>query len=122
MLSREAIKKTTICYWSDEDEAFIAESTIFPRTAGFGATKREALAHFGVMLDELWDDLKTGKVQGYDKVGRPRKNGVRFDALIKPATKILIAKRAKELGISQGELLDYLVKSAASQNKPRKMA
>ncbi|MDQ1351876.1 MAG: hypothetical protein QG657_2182 [Acidobacteriota bacterium] len=56
-------KYEIIVYWSDDDEAFIAEVPELPGCAADGATYREAIANVEVIIEE-W--LETAK-----KMGRP---------------------------------------------------
>jgi predicted RNase H-like HicB family nuclease len=52
-----------ILYWSDEDQAYIAEVPALPGCAADGATYEEALINVGVVIDE-W--IETAK-----RLGRP---------------------------------------------------
>jgi hypothetical protein len=45
----------------------------------------------------------------YDKPGRPAKGYVDLHAQVKPVIKEEIATKAKEFGISQGDMIEYLV-------------
>ena len=56
-------KYEVIIYWSEEDQAFIAEVTELPGCAADGATYREALANVEVIIQE-W--LETAQ-----ELGRP---------------------------------------------------
>lgn len=56
-------KYEVIIYWSDEDQAFIAEVPELPGCAADGATYKEALANAEVIIEE-W--LETAK-----ELGRP---------------------------------------------------
>lgn len=47
-----------IIYWSDEDEAFIAEVPELPGCASDGRTYQEALANVQVIIDE-WIETAT---------------------------------------------------------------
>jgi predicted RNase H-like HicB family nuclease len=56
-------KYEIILYWSDEDQAFIAEVPELAGCAADGATQQEALANVSVVIDE-W--IATAK-----ELGRP---------------------------------------------------
>jgi predicted RNase H-like HicB family nuclease len=56
-------KYEVIIYWSQEDEAFIAEVPELPGCAADGKTYREALANVEVVLEE-WIETAT-------ELGRP---------------------------------------------------
>ncbi len=57
------LRYEVIIYWSDEDEAFIAEVPELPGCAADGKTYEEALANVQVIIDE-W--IETAK-----ELGRP---------------------------------------------------
>lgn len=48
------IKYEVIIYWSEEDQAFIAEVPELPGCAADGATYREALTNVEVIIQECW--------------------------------------------------------------------
>jgi len=56
-------KYEVIIYWSDEDQAFIAEAPELPGCAADGATHQEALANLGVIIQE-W-------IETAQELGRP---------------------------------------------------
>ncbi|MCL4457118.1 MAG: type II toxin-antitoxin system HicB family antitoxin [Nitrospirae bacterium] len=56
-------KYEVIIYWSDEDEAYIAEVPELPGCAADGATYQEALANVEVVIREWIDTAK--------ELGRP---------------------------------------------------
>lgn len=108
-MKEQAIRNTLIEYWSVPDECYVVESTGFPLTAGIGDTPAEARRHFWQMMDTLYDDLKNGKVAGYDKPGRPAKGGVDLHVRVRKSTMNSIREYADKLGISQGELVDFML-------------
>ena len=57
------IRYGIIVYWSDEDQAFIAEVPELPGCAADGATYQEAIANVEVVIRE-WIETATG-------LGRP---------------------------------------------------
>jgi predicted RNase H-like HicB family nuclease len=61
-------KYEVIIYWSDEDEAFVAEAPELPGCAAHGSTQEEALAHAKEAI-HLW--IETAKEFG-DPVPEPK--------------------------------------------------
>lgn len=51
-MSHGPLKYEVIIYWSNEDQAFIAEIPELPGCAADGATPQEALANVQVVADE----------------------------------------------------------------------
>lgn len=109
ILSKDTIEKTAVCYWSKEDECFVAESPLFPRTAGTGDSAKKAWNQFRELLSLAYEHLKKNNVAGYNKAGRPAKGGVELHVAVRPPTKELISKISHELDISQGEVIDFLL-------------
>lgn len=54
----EKYKYEIIIYWSDEDQAFIAEVPELPGCMADGATCSEAVANVGVVIDEWMETAK----------------------------------------------------------------
>jgi predicted RNase H-like HicB family nuclease len=52
------IRYEVIIYWSEEDQAFIAEVPELPGCAADGATYQEALAHVEVVIKEWIETAK----------------------------------------------------------------
>ncbi len=55
------IKYEVIIYWSDEDQAFIAEVPELPGCAADGATYQEALTNVEVIIQEWIETAKESK-------------------------------------------------------------
>jgi predicted RNase H-like HicB family nuclease len=109
MIKKDAIRKTAVTYWSDEDNAFIVESPLFTNIAGVAETRAEAFSIFEDMLDTAYEHLKNDNVVGY-KRGRPAKGGVDFHCQVQQPARDEITKLAKKLGgISQGETVEFLL-------------
>jgi hypothetical protein len=124
MLKKEAIFETVACWWSNEDMCFVARSSLFPRVLGTGDTKEIALQDFRDVVDDVYEHITTGNVQGYDKRGRPAKGGIDFHVQVRPETKQFIDKFGTNLDISKGEVIDYLVSFVDASNKsmPQKVS
>jgi predicted RNase H-like HicB family nuclease len=108
-MKKEVIEKTAVCYWSNDDRCYVVESPLFDSIAGTGDTAAEAMTMFQTMLDDWYPDLMEGKVLGYGKSGRPAKGGVALNCLVRPESKDELGRLSKRLGISHGELVDYLL-------------
>ena len=107
MIKKSTIRKTAVCWWSDEDESYLVMSPLFDRLAADGETKQAALKMYDEMLEEAYEDLLHNKVAGYDAKGRPAKNGINVHMAIKPDSKATLSSLAIELGVSQGENVDW---------------
>lgn len=103
----DAIRSTLVCYWSDEDESYVVESSLFETIAGVGDTEVEAMQCFENLLSDAYEAFHKGRVPK-DKSGRPSKETVALNTDVKPATKIAIHDLAQNIGCSQGEVIDYL--------------
>ncbi len=103
----DAIRKTAVCYWSDEDNSYVVESSLFDSLAGTGDTLIEAMQSFEDMLSDALESFHKGRVPK-DKSGRPSKNIVALNTDVKPETRKMIVDMSKDFGCSQGEIIDYL--------------
>ena len=107
-MNRKAIAETALCRYNKNERVFVVSSPLFDRVIGAGKTKDEAWKLFKSVLDETYVAYLEGNLVGYEKRGRPLKHNVEFHAQVKPEVKNLINKKAKALGISQGEVIAYL--------------
>ena len=114
-MNKKAIAATALCRYKKDERVFFVASPIFDRVIGVGDTKEEAWKLFKDMLDETYVAYLEGNLVGYEKRGRPAKHNVEFHAQVKPEVKDLINEKAKELGISQGDVIAYF--AAAEQVK-----
>ena len=108
-MNKGAIRKTAICYWSEEDKAYIVESPLFETIAGVGATEKESRKIFDNLLDDAYEAYLEGRVPGYEKAGRPAKGRIALNADVKPEAKQFIKNLADDFQCSQGEVIDFLV-------------
>jgi predicted RNase H-like HicB family nuclease len=107
MIAKGSIEKTAVCFWSTDDDCFVVQSPLFSRVIGIGPTAKEAKANFLQVLERAYEHLKSGKVRGYTKSGRPSEGGVYTHCIIRPETKDGLEAHAKLLGLSQGQMIDY---------------
>ncbi|MBI4532527.1 MAG: hypothetical protein HY711_01160 [Candidatus Melainabacteria bacterium] len=107
-MKKEALLRTGVCYWSNEDECHVAESPLFDRTAGVGATPEEAKAHFRQRVEDAYPYVQAGRVA--ERPGRPAKGGINVHMQVTPETKLALDKLVLELALSsQGEVVDFLL-------------
>jgi len=107
-MKKDAIRKTAITYWSNEDDAYITQSPLFERVAGVGETKVEARNVFEELLDTAFAELEKDNVVGYKK-GRPAKGYVNIHCQVPEEVKNELSSLGEKLGISQGEVIRYLL-------------
>jgi hypothetical protein len=108
-MNKEAIRKTAICYWSEEDKAYVVESPLFETIAGVGTTEKESRKIFDNLLDDAYEAYLEGRVPGYEKAGRTAKGRIALNADVKPEAKQFIKNLADDFQCSQGEIIDFLV-------------
>lgn len=107
-MNRNAIASTALCKYDAQQGSFIVQSPLFERCIGAASTEEGARETFKQMLNEYYVAYLEGTLVGYSRRGRPAKGNVEFHAQIKPKVKRGITQIASELGISQGEVVDYL--------------
>jgi hypothetical protein len=111
-MNREGIKKTAVCRYDKRKKVYIVESPLLDICHGIANTEQKAWEIFEDLLNAMYIEYLEGrKVGQYSKRGRPRKGGVAFNANIKSTTKKMVANLASHLGISQGEVMDFMVAS-----------
>jgi len=106
-MNKRAIRCTSICSWSEEDQTFVVESPLFETIAGVGASEKQSRKVFENLLDDAYQAYLEGRVPRYDKPGRPTKGGVAMNVDVKPETKQLIKELADDFQCSQGEIIDF---------------
>lgn len=119
-MNKKAIADTALCRFDEQEGCFIVESPLMDRIIGVHEQESEAWRLFHELLDETYVAYLEGKLVGYDKRGRPAKGNVEFHAQIKPELKAQIVEKAKELGISQGEVIAYLAAAAEAKEQVEK--
>jgi predicted RNase H-like HicB family nuclease len=122
-MNREAILKTAIAHWKPRDKCYVVSSPLLENFIGAGDDEQEAWRLFREAVDAAYLAYLEGRVVGgqYKTRGRPPKYGEDLHTKVKPATKKLILRLARELGgISIGEVIDYLVSLQQAQRVPVK--
>ena len=118
-MNKDAILKTVITRWSDEDEAYIAESPLADTIGGVGDTPEEAMEVHKRFVEGEYLAYLENKHAVYNKRGRPSKGKIKVSLDIRPDLREAIKAMAAEFGISQGEVLEYLhARYQAEQSKP----
>ncbi len=107
-MNKLAITKTAICHYDKKENSFVVQSSLFERCMGIAETEKEAWKIFHELLNDYYIAYLEGKLVGHEKRGRPAKGYVELHVQVKPTIKNEIASTAKELGISQGEVIEYL--------------
>ena len=107
-MKKETIRKTAITYWSGEDDCYVTRSPLFDRVAGVGETRDEARTVFEELLDIAFAELEKDNVVGYKK-GRPSKGYVNIHCQVPEETKEELSLLGEKFGISQGEVITYLM-------------
>jgi len=108
-MNKEVIKRTAVCRWDSESECYVVESPLCERVLGAAETEAEAWKIFHEILEDTYQDYLEGKLAGYSKPGRPKKERTRFHVQMKPDAKEAITDMAKGLRVSQGEAVEYLL-------------
>ncbi len=107
-MNKNAIAKTAFSRYDKRQGCYIVQSPLFERCLGVAKSEKEAWKIFHEILSGYYIDYLEGKLIGYEKPGRPAKGYVELHAQVKPKVKEQIGKKAKELGISFGDMIEYL--------------
>jgi predicted RNase H-like HicB family nuclease len=117
-MNPDAILETLYTQWSAEDECYLARSVFCPAIIGIGETPKAAKRCFTELLQDYCDDLAAGRMVKHDGPGRPKKGKIRFNTEIEPDIKAALAQTAKRIGVSQGEVVEYLFRNFQAQLQP----
>jgi hypothetical protein len=104
-LNSTLIKKTAVCYWSKNDDSYIARSPLFDMTIGMGDTPEEALAKFSASVDVLDEDFKQDKLVGYGSHASPKQA---LNVEVRRGTVTVLNLIAERFGCTMDEAVDYL--------------
>lgn len=107
-MNKKAIESTALCCFDDVEKTYVVKSSLSDRVIGVARTELEAWKIFKEILHETYIAYLEGTLVEYQKPGRPAKGNVHLHAEIRPEVKEKIEKKAKELGISQGDVIGYL--------------
>ncbi len=108
-MKKETIQKTAICFWDSDSECYVVRSPLFKRVMGAGETPEEAWKIFKEILEDTYEAYKAQRLAEYNGPGRPRKNKVRINTEISPDIKVALETMATDIGISQGEAIEYCI-------------
>ena len=108
ILNTKSIESTLLCYWSEEDQCYVARSPLFLRTLGCGESRSEAINNFNESFAVMLEDYSRGQLSGYDGEERASES-VQLQTKVKHHTADHIKEQCEKLGLSEGEYLDYLV-------------
>lgn len=112
-MKKEAILATRLL--SQEDGCWLVTSSLLEaselgdQVLGADHDKAKALSVFEELLDDVLDGYRRGEIMPRNGPGKPKKNKVRLFADVSPSSRDAILALAKKLGVSQGEVLNYLV-------------
>lgn len=104
----DTIKKTAIMHYSEEDQGWVIQSPLCMEVLACGDSLEEAEDLFDEMLEAHYEDYKAGRLAKRPSAGRPPKGKTKTTIDIDPDIKAGLAAYAKSLGISQGEVIEYL--------------
>jgi predicted RNase H-like HicB family nuclease len=107
-MNKAAIFKTVIC--REEEGHFVVFSPLCDGAIGTGATLNDAVLSFKSVIQDRYVAHLEGRLAPSDrKVGRPRKQlSADFHTQIKEDVKQSIVELAKELDLSQGDIIEFL--------------
>lgn len=111
-MNREAILKTALLQ-REANGVCTVSSPLCSGVLGVGNSPEEAYRSFVSLVQDRYIAYLEGKLVGSQEKrergrGRPRKSYVEFHTKIHPDVKSQLSGMADALGISQGELIEYL--------------
>jgi len=109
MIKKSTIRKTAVCWWSDENSCYVVESPLFNPCVVDGSSEDEAFTNYDDALELMYESLLHNKVAGRNSKGRPVKNGVKTFIELRQQSKDAITRLSKQLDISQGEVVDWAI-------------
>ena len=118
MIKKKTIRATATCWWSEEDDAYIVQSPLFSGCLVDAQSESEAWQEYDEALNEDYVYLLENKALGHDAKGRPPKGTlVNVHMQIRPDSKTILSEMAAQHGLSQGEVVDWVLHMAAHQTK-----
>lgn len=106
-MNEKAIRKTAAVIF-DKEDGYIIQSPLCPVIMAIGDTEKEAWELFEDMLKQHMIACKEGRVA--EGPGRPAKGKVFFHTKIDPDIKEALKTLSKGFSLSQGEVVEYLVR------------
>ena len=118
MIKKNTIRASATCWWSQDDNAYLVQSPLFPGCLVDAPSEEEAWREYDEALNEDYIYLLENKAAGYDLKGRPSKGElVNVHMQIRPDSKAILSELTALHGLSQGEVIDWALHMAAHQKK-----
>lgn len=115
-MNKDAILKTAIL--KQQEGKFTVLSPLCDALIGVGETREQAVLRFKTLVQDRYIAYVEGRLAGSQgKVGRPKKNCVEFHTQLKPEVKRDIVDMARELNLSQGDIIEFLYRCYLQQKE-----
>jgi hypothetical protein len=105
-MNKQSILNTAVWTRDAQDGSFVVESPLLEDVIGAGLTKEEAWNSFIIFVNDAYIEYLEGS---FGKRGRPSKGNVEIHVQVKSSSKEALKALSENLGVSQGECIDFLV-------------
>lgn len=100
-------------YWSEEDQSFICQSSLYPDIIGIGDTDGEARQVYYELLEDYFESCKPANNKG----GRPKKTNTKLTYNVPVEIKAFIELEALRNNINQGLVIEKIVNFYRESNR-----